>query len=253
MEITITFLPNDKPNIPVEAETIVPSAFIARDEIFVWEGNKKRSLSDIAEIEYKGSTDDVSDIHLVLLGETGRVKRVGEYMDGGRITIHGDIGMHCGNFMESGIIEITGNADAWLGREMRGGTIICHGSCGDYCGSGYRGEKRGMRGGTIEVMGDAQDFCGEYNSGGDIIIHGSCGDMAGVEMHAGTLTIHGDCYRPCGNLTGGTVTIHGTAFEMLPGFSHHGEVMVDGISYSRFTGDVANRGKGEVIVRGYQR
>lgn len=249
MEIIITFLPRTTYNIPIEAESIIPSSFLTPDEIWVWEGNKKRRLSDVAQIEYNGKADTAGDIHLILNGETGRIKRIGEYMNGGLITINGDIGMHCGNFMESGRIEIHGNADAWLGREMRGGTIICTGSCSDYCGSGYRGEKRGMRGGTIEVMGDAGDFCGEYNSGGTIIIHGSCGDMAGVEMHAGELTIYGDAERPCGNLTGGRVLVHGTVFEMLPGFQNHGSVTIDGKPYTRFTGDVANRGKGELIVR----
>ncbi len=253
MEINITFLPREKPNIPIEAENIIPSRFLNRDEIIVWEGNKKRLLSDIAEIQYTGSANTVEEIHLILKGEISRVKRIGEYMDGGHITVNGDIGMHCGNFMESGLIEIVGNADAWLGREMRGGTIICSGSCSDYCGSGYRGEKRGMRGGTIEVMGDAGDFCGEYNSGGQIIIHGSCKDMAGVEMNDGKLTIYGDCMRPCGNLTGGNVIVHGTVLEMLPGFRNDGPVMIDGVSYTRFTGDVANRGKGELIVREYVR
>jgi formylmethanofuran dehydrogenase subunit C len=58
--------------------------------------------------------------------------------------------------------------------------IVCQGNAGDYCGSGYRGEKRGMRGGTIEVMGDALEYAAEYLTGGSIIIHGNVGCFAGV-------------------------------------------------------------------------
>jgi formylmethanofuran dehydrogenase subunit C len=70
---------------------------------------------------WRGRPTDLRMSRSSYLGDaTFRLKRVGEYMDAGKITVLGDIGMHCGNFMSGGTIEIHGNADGWLGREMAG-------------------------------------------------------------------------------------------------------------------------------------
>ena len=146
MQVTLTMKPRAKPFLPIEAEMIIPMNFIGSRELFVWEGNKKRRLEEVFTVRKEGNVNSPENIIVILRGDTSRIKRVGEYMSSGTITIEGDIGMHCGNFMRGGNIVIHGNADGWLGREMRGGSILCHGNAGDYCGSGYRGEKRGMRG-----------------------------------------------------------------------------------------------------------
>jgi len=101
------------------------------------------------------------------------------------------------------------------------------------------------------VMGDAGDFCAEYLTGGEVHIHGSCGDMAGVEMKGGQLIIEGDATRPCGNMKDGTCMIFGTVHHMLPTFEkidtkklpdRDGTVVV-------YKGDVANRGKGILMIK----
>ncbi|MCX6697844.1 MAG: formylmethanofuran dehydrogenase subunit C [Methanoregula sp.] len=152
--------------------------------------------------------------------------------------------------MSGGLIEIGGNADAWLGREMLDGSIICRGNAGHYCASGYRGEKHGMKGGRIEVMGNAGDFCAEYLTGGEVYIHGSYGDMAGVEMKGGQLVIGGDATRPCGNMKDGTCMIFGTVHRMLPTFKKTGTQLLPDrkVAMEVYTGDVANRGKGTLMV-----
>jgi formylmethanofuran dehydrogenase subunit C len=171
MRVILTTKPRKNPNIPIEGEAIIPQNFLKKNDIRVYEGNKERRLEEIFYITNEGPAVSPDQVELVLSGETGMIKRVGEYMNAGRILIEGDIGMHCGNFMSAGEILIRGNADAWLGREMRGGMIRCEGNAGHYCGAGYRGEKRGMRGGTIEVMGNSGDYTAEYLSGGDVLIH----------------------------------------------------------------------------------
>ena len=158
MRVTLATKPRKKPKIPIEAESIIPQHFLRGSDLTVYEGNKERKLEDIFYTTIEGPAVVPDQVEVILKGDTGRIKRVGEYMAAGRIIIEGDIGMHCGNFMSGGEIVIGGNADAWLGREMRGGRIICSGNAGHYCGAGYRGEKRGMRGGTIEVTGNAGDF-----------------------------------------------------------------------------------------------
>ena len=254
MRVLLVAKPRKKPNIPIEAERILPRTFLEGDEFTVFEGNKERRLTDLFSVSIEGEARDVSEVEVILRGDVSRVKRIGEYMDGGCILIEGSVGMHCGNFMSGGTIEIGGNADHWLARELQGGTVICHGDAAHYLASGYRGEKHGMRGGTVIVHGNAGDFAAEYLAGGSVTIHGSAGDMAGVEMKGGELVIGGDCYRPCGNMTGGTCTVHGTAHNLLPTFRkiRTAPLTAGGPPYAVFEGDIASRGKGTLFIRNYR-
>ena len=245
MRVTLTTKPRAKPFLPVEAECIVPENFIGSHDLVVYEGNKKRRLEDLFSIRRDGNVNSPEKVMVIIKGDASRVKRVGEYMSSGKIIIESDIGMHCGNFMRGGEIEILGNADGWLGREMRGGSILCHGNAGNYCGAGYRGEKRGMRGGSIEVMGNAGDFLAENLTGGEIYVHGNTGMFPGAEMRGGRLLIDGDARIPGANMTNGTCIVRGQVHEMLPTFERIGEK--DGMVV--YHGDVAGRGKGELIVR----
>lgn len=253
MRVILKTRPRAKPKIPIEAEEIIPQNFLKGNDIRVFEGNKERALDDLFFITTEGPAVSPDQVEVILTGDTGVIKRVGEYMNAGRIIVEGDIGMHCGNFMSAGEIIIRGNADAWLGREMRGGRILCEGNAGHYCAAGYRGEKRGMRGGTVEVKGNTGDFTAEYLSGGEVTIRGNCGDLPGVEMRGGTLVIGGNCSRPCGNMTGGTCMVFGQVHQFLPTFRRNGiedtEYAEKQYRMNAFRGDVANRGKGTLLVR----
>lgn len=252
MRITLAARPSDKPFIPIEAEALVPRNFLEPADLSVWRGNRELALDEAFFVSIEGTAERAEDVEIVLSGETSRIKRLGEYMDAGRITVEGDIGMHCGNFMSGGTIEIRGNADGWLGREMVGGTILCRGDAANYCAAGYRGGRKGMKGGTVEVFGRVGDFLAENLAGGTVIVHGDAGDMAGVEMSGGTLVIHGNCLRPCANMKGGSCTIYGTASGMLPTFRKIGPIHRDGNSFIQFSGDIANRGKGNLFVKDYK-
>ena len=253
MRVTLAMKPVERSFIPIEAEAIVPKNFLAGTDISVWRGNRELRLDEVFSVSVEGDADRPEDVEVVLSGdETFRLKRVGEYMDGGKIVVLGGIGMHCGNFMSGGTIEIHGNADGWLGREMAGGTILCRGDAADYCASGYRGGRKGMTGGTVEVFGRAGDFLAESLAGGTVIVHGGAGDMAGAEMHGGTLIVHGDCSRPAANMKAGSCYVYGTAHGMLPTFKRIGAVQHDGRTLIQFTGDIANRGKGNLFVKDYR-
>ncbi len=254
MRVVLETRQRRNPRIPIEAESIIPHNFLkGAAGITVFEGNKMRGLEEIFYVTVEGPAVSPDQVEVVLRGDTGRIKRVGEYMNAGRIVVEGDIGMHCGNFMSAGEILVHGDADSWLGREMRGGHVLCLGNAGHYCAAGYRGEKRGMRGGLVEVKGDAGDFAAEYLSGGEVRVHGSAGDLPGVEMRGGTLVIGGSCTRHCGNMTGGTCMILGEARQILPTFTLAGTIDLDyqGTRYRmrKYQGDVANRGKGTLLVR----
>ena len=68
----------------------------------------------------------------------------------------------------------------------------------------------------------------------------------GAEMRGGTLIIDGDVRIPAANMSKGTCIVRGVVHEMLPTFEKIGEK--DGMVV--FHGDVANKGKGELLVKG---
>jgi formylmethanofuran dehydrogenase subunit C len=107
-----------------------------------------------------------------------------------------------------------------------------------------------MQGGTVEVFGNAGDFCAEYLAGGTVHIHGHTGDFPGVEMRGGELLIEGDATRPCGNMKNGSCVILGTVHDLLPTFEKSGTHLLPerNLEMDVYTGDVANRGKGTMMV-----
>ncbi|UUX91568.1 formylmethanofuran dehydrogenase subunit C [Methanoplanus endosymbiosus] len=246
------------PYLPVEAERITTETFLGDElqDISIWSGNQEKRLEDLFTVDTEGNAETAEDVHIILSGDCSKVKRIGEYMTGGKITVEGDIGMHCGNFMSGGVIEIKGNADSWLGREMRGGEIICRGNAALYCGSGYRGEKKGMRGGLIHIYGDAGDFLGETLWGGKIIVDGNAGNMPGAEMQGGEIIIGKDAEIPGANMKDGVCIICGTAFDILPTFMlEEGKKNIDEFKtgFFEFSGDHANRKpKGRIYAKDYR-
>lgn len=253
MKVTLTMKPAERSFIPIEAESITPENFLSGTDLSVWRGNREVKLDEIFSVSVEGTADQPEDVEVIIQGDdTFRLKRVGEYMDSGAIVILGDVGMHCGNFMSGGTIDIKGDAGSWLGREMEGGTILCRGNAANYCASGYRGGRKGMTGGTVEVFGRAGDFLAENISGGTVIVHGDAGDMVGAEMRDGTLIVHGDCTRPVANMKGGSCYIYGTAHGLIPTFKKIGPIRHERQKLIHFTGDVANRGRGNLFVKNYR-
>lgn len=252
--ITLIMRDSGDSHLPVEAEVITPEILSRTVQVNVYVGNQTRKLSDVFDIRVDGEAAGPGATEIVIVGDASRVKRVGEYMTNGKITVDGDIGMHCGDFMTGGTIEIMGNAGDWLGREMLGGTIICHGNAGHYCGSGYRGGRKGVRGGEILVSGNVGDYCGECLFGGVVHVKGSAGIHAGVNMKGGILIIEGDTVMPCGDMFGGECTVYGHADDFMPTFRETGRVVENSRELTVFTGDLAHRNsKGTLRVGRYTR
>src|SRR3989344_5026132 len=63
------------------------------------------------------------------------------------ITIYGDVGIHLGDRMKSGLVHVHGSAGDYVGEAMRGGEIIIEGNAGPSIGSG-------MEDGTIRINRD---------------------------------------------------------------------------------------------------
>jgi formylmethanofuran dehydrogenase subunit C len=257
--------------IPIEADTISPDNFTGRSQAEIADlplfyGRRRVTLGDVFTVE----GEDAEDI--VLEGDLSHVKRVGQDMSRGRITIHGDAGMHLGAKMSGGEIVVHGDVEAWAGAHMSGGRIRIHGNAGPMLGAAYTGEKLGMRGGVIIVDGSAGSRAAERMRRGIIVAQGNLGDFAGTRMIAGSLFTFGRLgARPGAGMKRGTLlALGGLSDDLLPTFRYSctcespvflryyldrlrawglpvSDAHVAGW-YRRYTGDATTIGKGEIFV-----
>lgn len=254
-------------NIPLEAETICPDLFAERTQaeieaMSVAFGNETHRLADFFRVEGERSDE------IVIEGGAGRVKWIGSGMTRGRITIHGDVGMHAGSYMRGGEILIDGNADDFLGVEMQGGLIRVKGNGRHRVGASYRGSKYGMQGGTIIVDGNVGHEVGAYMRRGLIVIKGNAEDFLGAMMTNGTICLFGQAgIRTGAGMQKGTIYC-GRPVDLLPTFAYdctyapvflrmlfkglkqlgvETTVPGDG-SVRRYHGDLADVGKGEILI-----
>ena len=258
----------EEPRVPLEAEALLPETCLALDEdgirgLTVYHGNKRRTVGDFF------SVDGCRSERLELVGDLSKLKRIGWGMKRGSIRIRGSTGMHLGALMSGGSILVEGNAGDWLGAQMSGGTIRVKGNAGNFAGAAYRGEKRGMTGGTILIEGSAGHMAGELMRRGMIAIGKDSGDFPGGSMLAGTVVIFGrPGERPGGGMKRGTVLCLEEA-TVLPTFRYNctfnpivarillSYLKAEGFpvreehlsgSYRRYSGDISELGKGEILI-----
>jgi formylmethanofuran dehydrogenase subunit C len=262
------FTLKERPSVPLETEVFTPDVIapLTRADVCalpVFLGKRQRRMDDFFEVEGAGSDD--LEIH----GDAGRVKWIGRGMTRGRITIHGDAGMHLGAYLKGGTIQVTGNASDWVGAEMEGGLIRIGGNAGGQIGAAYRGSLRGMRGGTILVEGSAGIEIGMRMRRGVIAVKGQVRDFAGLQMKGGTIVLmNGAEIRTGAWMVRGTI-VSLTPLRLMPTFSYAcaynptflriyaKSLRALGFSipieakvgaYERYTGDTSVPGKGEILV-----
>jgi formylmethanofuran dehydrogenase subunit C len=265
----ITLTLKEQPSVPLEAECLSPDVMAAlpHDAIRalpVFLGKRQCRLDDFFDVD--GAASDMLEIR----GDAGRVKWIGRCMTRGRITVHGNAGMHLGAYMKGGAIEVTGNASDWVGAEMANGLIRIRGNAGGQIGAAYRGSLQGMREGTILIEGSAGLEVGMRMRRGTIAVKGSVRDFAGLQMKGGTIILCGG-----GEIRTGAWMVRGTIISLkplplLPTFSYacqYSPVFVRvyarhlqktlGLtipfeeragSYERYSGDTSVPGKGEIHV-----
>jgi formylmethanofuran dehydrogenase subunit C len=255
--------------IPVEAECITPNNLAGKTPaeiaaLPVQHGNSQVPLGEFFTIQ-----GDAGDGEIVVEGDCRRVKWLGAGMTTGRLTLHGDAGMHLGSEMNGGEIHLHGDASDWTGAEMRGGRIHVHGNAGNLVGAAYRGSRLGMRGGVILIDGAAGDEIGATMRRGLIAIGGACGDFAGVSMIAGSIFVLGPCGgRPGAGMKRGTIACLDGTPAPLPTFRYActyqpvflsiylrqlqawgfavAEHFLRG-SWRRWSGDLVAQGQGEIL------
>ncbi len=258
----------EQPGVPLETEVLSPDALadLAHDEIRslpVQLGKRRRRLDDFFEIE--GERSDEIEVH----GDLSLLKWIGRGMSRGRLTIHGNVGMHLGAYMTGGSIEVHGDAGDWVGAEMGDGLISVHGNAGGQIGAAYRGSPTGMRGGTIVIDGSTGLEVGMRMKKGTIVIGDTAKDFAGLQMKGGNIVLLAGA-----ELRTGAWMIRGTIISlkpiaMLPTFrlarSYNPEFLrlyarflsglgitlpcaADEGRYDLYSGDVSVPGKGEIFV-----
>jgi formylmethanofuran dehydrogenase subunit C len=260
-EIILT--PRGQIGIMVEAESICPDVFRAKDKdeierLTVWQGPQKLPLAEFFEVQVQGD-ESPEETRIVIDGDVSRIKRIGQGMKSGTIKIKGSAGMHLGAEMSGGNITVIGNAGSWAGMEMKGGTLHIHGNAEDHVGSAYRGSWQGMTGGRIVIEGDARSQLGGGMAGGQIIVQGNVENFCGIRQSGGTIIVKGSAVRGAGaEMNGGTIAVEGAIRQMCPGFvvkgreenPKLGEIELQG-GFARFSGDYAlsKNPKGTLFLR----
>ena len=249
-----------QPQVPVDSKTISPNVLSDKplEEIAVleiWEGNRQIGLGELFNI--KGDTGGpTSDFHVVVSGDTRKIRCLGYRMSSGLLKIEGDAGMYVGEEMCGGLISVDGSAGSWLGSKMRGGSIEVFGDAGDHVGAAYRGSHEGMTGGQIRIHGDCGSEAGSWMSNGTVRVEGNAGMFPGVHMCGGIILIDGNCTGRAGaGMTGGMVIIRGRMETILPSFSIEQirkrvkvrEETIEGPFYV-FRGDVGGARTGRIFV-----
>jgi formylmethanofuran dehydrogenase subunit C len=207
--------------IPVEAEYITPDNLAGKSladiaALPLQHGNAQVPLGEFFTVE-----GDAGDGDIRIEGDCSRVKWLGAGMTTGRLTLHGDAGMHLGAEMRGGVLDVYGNVGDWAGAEMRGGRLHVHGDAGHLAGAAYRGSRFGMCGGALLIDGKAGDEIGATMRRGLIAVGGASGDFAGVSMIAGSIFLFGrGGERPGAGMKRGTLAFFGSPPALLPSFRY---------------------------------
>lgn len=210
--------------------------------------------------------DDASDI--VIKNGSNKLDFIGSRMQSGSITVHGDAGSYLGFQMKKGSLTLHGNADAYAASGMAGGGMHIHGNVGDFLASAIPGDRKGMKGGLVIITGNAGDrvgdqmrrgivliegnvgaYCASRMLAGTIGVMGSVGDYVGFGMRRGTLLLFStpelhSTIQDCGSHTLPFLSLMFKSFKNFPSkFAGLNQNRV-----RRFAGDLANDGKGEILI-----
>jgi formylmethanofuran dehydrogenase subunit C len=223
----ITLKLTKKLEIPIEADSITPTSFVGKTiaeigKLPIIHGNQTKPLSDFFKISGE-PTSDIDETVINISGDLRKVKMIGKGMNGGRIEIDGDVGMHLGAEMIAGRIHVKGSVGAWAGAEMEGGNIQIEGDAADYLCAGYQGSKEGMKGGRVYVAGNAGREMASHMRKGFIAVKGNVGEQAAVRMMGGTIIVVGSISgRLAFEATKGMVLCLGKIESLLPTYKFSG-------------------------------
>ncbi|MCK5120345.1 MAG: formylmethanofuran dehydrogenase subunit C [Methylococcales bacterium] len=243
-------------------EGLVPAEIAA---IELQNGKRKIRVDELFRI--KGS--DAQNI--VIEGSFFKLDFIGKQLDGGSITVHGDVGAYLGQEMKSGKIKVNGNTGIYAACEMKEGFLEINGNAGDFLASAQVGNKQGMKGGTVLVKGNVGERAGDHMRRGTLLIEGDAGDYCGSRMVAGTIAVMGNTgrnlgyamrrgtlllwnqpqlsatFNDCGSHTLAFLPILFSSFKKIN--SKFAQESASFNRVQRYAGDMSELGRGEVLVR----
>jgi len=178
--------------VQIDASGIYYRELNTRLKELVSHGAQKIELRNVYGQRYIG-TNLNRPVEIDISGTPGN--DLGAFMDGPRITIHGNAQDGCGNTMNNGEIIVHGHAGDIIGLSARGGKIFVRDSIGYRAGihmKEYQDKKP-----ILVIGGTAQDFFGEYMAGGILVLLGLNGSQShkakfvGTGMHGGVIYLRG--------------------------------------------------------------
>jgi formylmethanofuran dehydrogenase subunit C len=209
--------------------------------------------------------------NIVISGSTNKLDFIGKELNGGNISVQGDAGAYLAMQMKSGSISVSGDTGLYAACEMKNGFLQIDGDAGDFLGGALPGNKQGMKGGTVLVKGNVGQRAGDHMRRGQILIEGNAGDYCGSRMVAGTIAVMGKTGRYLGYaMRRGTLLLwnqpqlsatfndcgsHTLAFlpMLFASFKSLNSRFADSSAafnrVRRYGGDMAETGRGEVLVR----
>ena len=263
LTLTLKQIPQQR----IDCSPLTPDALAGKSAseigtIELQSGKLKLPVSEVFDI----AGDDASE--LVFQNSCDKLDYIGTAMQSGRIVIHGDAGWYLAFQKKGGDIVLHGNAGGFAASGMSGGTLHIHGNVGDYLASAIPGDRKGMKGGLVIVTGNAGDrvgdqmrrgivliegnvgaYCASRMLAGTIGVMGSTGDYLGYSMRRGTLLLLNQpklhaTIQDCGTHTLPFLKLMFKSFSGLP--SKFAQINKNRVQ--RYAGDLANDGKGEILV-----
>lgn len=263
----LTFTLKRQPEQRVDLSPLTPDFLAGKSlseiaAIELHSGNRELRVDELFDI----TGDDASDI--VIENGSSRLDFIGAKMRSGRMTVNGGAGAYLGFQMRQGAIELHGDAGAFAASGMAGGTLHVHGNVGDFLAGAIAGDKKGMKGGLVMVTGNAGDRVGDQMRRGIVLIEGNAGAYCASRMLAGTIGVMGSVgdhvgfgmrrgtlllfsqpvlhatLQDCGSHTLPFLSLMFKSFRGLPS-KYAG---IDRNRVRRFAGDLANDGRGEILV-----
>lgn len=258
----------------LEAESITPDAFANLDEgaiarLPLWDGPQVVPLGDVFQVR-GGASRCVR-----VAGDLALVDAVGAGMTAGELQVDGSVGRYVGTRMAGGTLHVTGDAAYGAGLEMTGGLLDIAGNAGDRLGAGRLAAARGMAGGEIIVRGNAGAEIGAAMRRGTVVVAGNAGPRVGMGMIAGNVIVFGGAGEDAGRFNKrGTIVVFGPV-SVSPSYRYdctyrpphlavtlvhltsRRNLPMDGAlraaRFRRYSGDMAELGRGEILVRSDQR
>jgi len=214
-----------QPDFRVDLSPLQPAALAGREagelaRLDLRHGNAHVAVGELFDVDALAREAP----ELRLEGDLRRFDRIGQGMDGGRLSVAGDVGDYLGAAMRGGDIVVEGGAGHLAACEMAGGRLEVRGNVGDFAAGALPGSMDGMRGGTLVVRGNAGARFGDRMRRGTALLLGDAGDFCASRMVAGTIALAGRVGAHCGyGMRRGTLVFAGPAPDVPSTFAgtHH--------------------------------